>query len=154
MPVFVLAKPLQLCRAFLVAPSGTSLLHGCVALGGEAGRGVVKDEEAALKWYSESAEQGNSSAQFVLGVYPPPSPPNLNTDPDSDTHLPAGALAHALQKQISSKSANPGVKPFNGGRTWDGSNSAATDRPTAGWRDQLPLVGSEYSVSTRRLSPR
>ncbi|WP_339509910.1 tetratricopeptide repeat protein [Pseudomonas sp. RL_15y_Pfl2_60] len=34
----------------------------------EQGIGVAKDETQALSWYEKSAQQGNSNAQFNLGV--------------------------------------------------------------------------------------
>ena len=34
----------------------------------EQGIGVGKDEKQAVRWYGESAAQGNAAAQFNLGV--------------------------------------------------------------------------------------
>ena len=34
----------------------------------EIGLGVTQDHEQALKWYTESAEQGNPTAQYHLGI--------------------------------------------------------------------------------------
>ena len=32
------------------------------------GRGVAQDNEEAVRWFTESAEKGNTNAKFVLGV--------------------------------------------------------------------------------------
>ena len=52
----------------LAAGTGDPAAQFMLGLMYEAGRGVLKDDTEAERWYRRSAEQGNADAQFNLGV--------------------------------------------------------------------------------------
>ena len=65
-------RPQGRCRSRALVPAGrrTGRGHSAVQPRGHVrhGRGVLKDDAEAVRWYRLAAEQGEATAQFNLGI--------------------------------------------------------------------------------------